>query len=181
MRTRGYTLFETAIGCCGVVWGDAGVVGVWLPEQDEARTRARIRRRHPDAEEAAPPERIAEATARMTALLDGARDDLADVELDTDGHPEFFRRVWAAARTIPPGRTLTYGELASRIGEPGAARAVGEAMGRNPFPIIVPCHRVVAANGRTGGFSAPGGSRTKLRMLGIEGALAPETLPLFGR
>jgi methylated-DNA-[protein]-cysteine S-methyltransferase len=180
MQAKSFTLFDTAIGACGVVWADRGVSGVYLPERDAAHTRARVLRRHPQAVEADPPEPVRQAIGRMTALLAGERDDLKDIAIDLEGRPEFFQRVWTAAREVPPGRTVTYGELAARIGDPGAARAVGEAMGKNPFPIVVPCHRVIGANGRTGGFSAPGGSKTKLRMLEIEGALAPETLPLFG-
>jgi methylated-DNA-[protein]-cysteine S-methyltransferase len=105
------------------------------------------------------------------ALLDGDRRDLIDIPLDFDDSvPEFHRRVYEVARTIGPGRTLSYGEIAARVGEPDAARAVGQALGRNPIPIIVPCHRVLAANGGTGGFSAPGGTATKLQLLAIEGA-----------
>ena len=96
--------------------------------------------------------------------------DLTFVSLDMDGLPEFHQRVYDVARTIPPGVTLTYGEVAKRLGDPGSARAVGQALGRNPIPVIVPCHRVLAAGGKTGGFSAPGGSATKLNLLALEGA-----------
>ena len=106
------------------------------------------------------------------AIAWGARDDLRDLVLDLDDIPEFHRRVFATARAIAPGNTVTYGELARRLGTPGAARAVGQALGANPFPIVVPCHRIVAADGSLGGFSAPGGARTKRRMLQIEGAIA---------
>ena len=106
----------------------------------------------------------------MTALLDGEPVDLSDLMLDLESLPPFQRRVCEAARAIPVGATLTYGEIATRIGEPGAARAVGQALGANPFPIIVPCHRVLAAGGKPGGFSAPGGVTTKLRLLATEGA-----------
>jgi len=107
----------------------------------------------------------------MTALLRGERVSLDDVALDMEGVQPFHRRVFELARTIPAGRTSTYGELATRLGDPGSARAVGEALGRNPFPIVVPCHRVLAATGKLGGFSAHGGATTKRRMLIIEGAL----------
>jgi methylated-DNA-[protein]-cysteine S-methyltransferase len=176
-----YTLFETAIGPCGVVWGERGIRGVFLPEPDADRTRARLLRRFPEAVEAAPSPEIAEAVAGMTALLRGQPADLTGIVLDTDGQDPFHRRAAEVARAIPPGQTLTYGQIAARLGEPNAAQAVGQAMGKNPFPIIVPCHRVVAAGGKTGGFSAPGGARTKLKMLQIEGALAAEALPLFAR
>jgi len=106
------------------------------------------------------------------AIAWGARDDLRDLVLDLDDITEFHRRVFATARAIAPGNTITYGELARRLGTPGAARAVGQALGANPFPIVVPCHRIVAADGSLGGFSAPGGARTKRRMLQIEGAIA---------
>jgi methylated-DNA-[protein]-cysteine S-methyltransferase len=107
-------------------------------------------------------------------LLGGARQDLASVPLDFSGVPSFNRRAYEVARTIPPGKTLTYGDIAHRLGQPGSAQAVGQAMGHNPFPIIVPCHRVLAAGGKDGGFSARGGVGTKRRMLVIEGALADE-------
>jgi methylated-DNA-[protein]-cysteine S-methyltransferase len=122
---------------------------------------------------------VQRAIDRIVALLRGAADDLADIALDLDGIAEFNARVYAVARTIPPGATLTYGDIAGRLGTPGLAREVGQAMGQNPFPPIVPCHRVVAAGGKTGGFSARGGVATKLRMLAIEGAQIDGTLPLF--
>jgi methylated-DNA-[protein]-cysteine S-methyltransferase len=181
MRTSSYTLFPTALGDCGVVWGDAGIRGVILPEPDRERTLARLLRRSPSAIEDSPPAEVQAAIEGMTALLTGDAVDLTGVRLDTEGQDEFHRRAAEVARTIPPGQTMTYGEIARRLGEPHAAQAVGQAMGRNPFPIIVPCHRVVAAGGRTGGFSAPGGARTKLKMLEIEGALNAHTLPLFAR
>ncbi|MCC2675022.1 MAG: methylated-DNA--protein-cysteine methyltransferase [Ramlibacter sp.] len=111
-----------------------------------------------------------QAIQRIQALLEGARDDLLDLPLDFSSVPAFHRRVYDVARAIPPGEVLTYGEVARRIGEPGASRAVGQALGRNPFAPVVPCHRVLAAGGRSGGFSAEGGADTKLRMLEIERA-----------
>ena len=113
------------------------------------------------------------------ALLQGEASDLTSVELDMARVPPFDRRVYEVARTIPPGSTLTYGEIATRLGERRLAREVGQALGQNPFAIVVPCHRVVAAGGKVGGFSARGGIRTKLRMLAIEGAPAAGLLPLF--
>ncbi len=180
MTTQAFALFETAIGICAVAWGEGGITGVLLPDGDAGRQRTRLGRRYCAAEEAEPPAEVATAIADMIRLLSGEPVDLAGVLLDMEGGPPFMRRAWTLARSIPPGRTMTYGELAAGLGDPGAARAVGEAMGKNPFPIIVPCHRVLGADGKVGGFSAPGGARTKLRMLEIEGALAPETLPLFG-
>lgn len=171
--TRGFTIFGTALGPCGIAWGERGVVGVQLPEESAAATRARLCRRFPDARELPPPPSVQAAIGGMVALLNGERNDLSTVALDMDVIPEFNRRVYEVARTIPPGATLTYGEIASRLGEPGAARAVGRALGQNAFPIVVPCHRVLAAGGKTGGFSANGGVGTKLRLLAIERSAGP--------
>ena len=144
---------------------------MWLPERTLDQTRARVIRRFPHALQSSPPPVIAHAIQSIVALLEGESRDLADIPLDFDDRvPEFHRRVYDVARTIKPGMTLTYGAIAARLGEPDAARAVGQALGRNPIPIIVPCHRVLAANGGTGGFSAPGGTATKLQLLAIEGA-----------
>lgn len=172
----GYALFDTALGRCGIAWSARGVVAVQLPEADEATTRSRLARSARGAPEAAPPPAVRVAIEAIAALLAGAKRDLEDVVLDESGVPDFHRRVYAAARRIPPGRTATYGELAAQLGLPGAARAVGQALGRNPFTLIVPCHRVLAAGGRSGGFSAHGGVTTKLRLLEIEGALGRESL-----
>lgn len=173
METTGFTFFDTALGVCGIAWGPRGVVSVQLPGRDERALRRSIRRAVPDGVEAAPPADVRRAIEEIVALLDGEQRDLSAVVLDMERVPEFNRRVYAVAREIPPGGTLTYGEVAERIGERGAAQAVGQALGRNPFPIVVPCHRVLAAGGRLGGFSAPGGVATKRRMLEIEGAGAP--------
>ncbi|MGV9364877.1 methylated-DNA--[protein]-cysteine S-methyltransferase [Amycolatopsis sp. NPDC003731] len=172
--TTGFTVFETAIGACGLAWRDDVVIGTSLPEGSASATRAWLIRRFPDAVEGPPPAPVQEAVDGIVALLVGARQDLASVALDMAGVPEFNRRAYEVARTIPPGRTLTYGDIAHRLGQPGSAQAVGQAMGHNPFPIIVPCHRVLAAGGKDGGFSARGGVGTKRRMLVIEGALADE-------
>ena len=173
----GFTLFHTALGTAGVVWRADIIVGVELPNTDRSRTRARLVRYHPEAVEAAPPPAVADAVRRMIGLLDGARDDLHDVEVDLSALPPFQRQVYEFVRTIPPGQAMTYGEVAEAAGAPGQAQAVGQAMGHNPVPIVVPCHRVVAAGGRLGGFSAPGGATTKRRMLTIEGANLPDTQP----
>ena len=165
---HGYALFDTALGRCGIAWSERGIAAIELPAPDDAATRRRLART--GAREAAPPPDVAAAIAR---LLAGEPDDLSHVALDMDGVPEFHRRVYDVARAIPPGETRSYGELAAGLGEPAAAQAVGRALGRNPFPIVVPCHRVLAANGALHGFSAPGGIGTKRRMLAIEGAGAP--------
>ena len=144
---------------------------MWLPEQTDRQTRARVARRFPHALDSTPPPFVAHAIDAIVSLLEGHASDLTGVPLDfDDAIPEFHRRVYDVTRAIKPGTTLSYGEIASRIGEPDAARAVGQALGRNPIPIIVPCHRVLAADGKTGGFSAPGGTATKLQLLAIEGA-----------
>lgn len=184
MAALGYVVFDTPIGCCGVAWSGAGLTGVQLPEGSEAATRARLRRRFPGARETAPPPDVRRAIDAIRALLRGQPSDLAPIVLDLDGVPELHRRIYDVARAIQPGETLTYGAVATAAGEPGGARAVGEAMGRNPFPIVVPCHRVLAAGGRLGGFSARGGAATKRRLLAIEGAVPRElfdVLPLVGR
>jgi len=170
MNARGFAIFDTAIGACGIAWSDSGVVAVQLPERNEAATRARLARRCAGAAESPAPPDVRRAVDAIVSLLEGESTDLSFVPLDLDGVPGFHCRVYEVARTIPAGRTLSYGEIATRLGDPGAARAVGQALGRNPVPIIVPCHRVLAAGGRTGGFSARGGTNTKLTLLAIEGA-----------
>lgn len=175
-----FTVFDTAIGACALVWAETGIVGAFLPEADADALRARVLRRRPEAVEAAPPAPVAETVAGVVALMAGEKRDLADAPLDLSAAPPFHRRVYDRVRRIPPGQTLTYGQVAEALGEPReAARAVGEAMGRNPIPILMPCHRVLGANGKPGGFSAPGGVETKLRMLQIEGATVGETPTLF--
>lgn len=166
-----FALFDTAIGCCGIAWGDAGIRGVQLPEAGAQQTRDRLRERFPDGQEATPPADVQAAVAGVVAMLRGQAHDFSALVLDMRGVPEFHQRVYAVARNIAPGQTLTYGEVAARLGEPGAARAVGQALGRNPFAPVVPCHRVLAAGDQPGGFSASGGVRTKLRLLLIEGAM----------
>jgi len=166
-----FCLFSTAIGACAIAWSDRGVTSVWLPEQTDHLTRARVARRFPHIIESAPSPFVAHAIDSIVALLEGENRDLTDIPLDFDDTvPEFHRRVYDVARTIKPGTTMSYGEIATRLGERDGARAVGQALGRNPIPIIVPCHRVLAADGGTGGFSAPGGTATKLQLLAIEGA-----------
>ena len=170
MTALNYCLFDTAIGACAIAWGERGLKGLQLPEADAARTRTRMARRYPDAVEAPPPDEVLEAIAAIAALTAGEPRDLTAIRLDMEGLGTLPRGVYEIARTIPPGQTLTYGEIAKRLGDPLHARAVGEALGRNPFAIVVPCHRVLAAGGKLGGFSANGGVVTKLRLLEIEGA-----------
>jgi methylated-DNA-[protein]-cysteine S-methyltransferase len=170
MTPPGFVLFETAIGTCAIAWGAHGIIGAQLPERDAAAARARMKRRFAHAREDTPPPEVARAVEGIVALLRGEASDLTGIVLDMARVPPFERRVYEAARAIPPGATMSYGEIAREIGEPAAAREVGQALGRNPFPIIVPCHRVLAAGGKSGGFSAKGGVATKFKMLAIEGA-----------
>jgi methylated-DNA-[protein]-cysteine S-methyltransferase len=170
----GFALFPTAIGHCAVAWGERGICAMQLPDVSEAALRERMRRRHAVAVEGTPPPEVRTAMELVTALLDGADVDLSRIPLDMGGVPPFHRRVYEITQAIPRGQTLTYGEVAARLDDPGAARAVGQALGANPFAPIVPCHRVVAAGAKLGGFSARGGLTTKLRMLGIEGARITE-------
>lgn len=179
MTTQGFTLFDTVIGRCGLVWGARGLIGVQLPETTPGAAWARLRKRFPDAVEGEPPPEIEAVIDRIRDLLAGGRDDLADIVLDVEGQSAFNLRVYAIARAITPGDTSTYGEVARAMGEPGAARAVGKALGENPWPIVVPCHRVLASSGGMGGFSAPGGSTTKARLLTIEKARTSAAPTLF--
>jgi methylated-DNA-[protein]-cysteine S-methyltransferase len=166
----GCCLFDTAIGACGIAWTQQAIAAVQLPEATREGTLRRLCRPFGDVPQPERPAFVQQAIQRIQALLEGARDDLLDLPLDFSSVPAFHRRVYDVARAIPPGEVLTYGEVARRIGEPGASRAVGQALGRNPFAPVVPCHRVLAAGGRSGGFSAEGGADTKLRMLEIERA-----------
>jgi methylated-DNA-[protein]-cysteine S-methyltransferase len=172
-----YALFDTAIGSCGVVWGERGIAGFHLPDANPARTRAGLTRRFPGASPAEPTPQVQQAIDGIVALLNGEKRDLREIVLDVEALPDFNRRVYELARTIPPGTTLTYGEIAVRLGTPGMARAVGQVLGQNPWPIVVPCHRVLAAGGGMGGFSAPGGVSTKRRMLEIEGVEGVRAAP----
>ena len=177
-HTAFYTLFETSLGLCGLAWHERGVIGFQLPEDDVSKTRGRIAKRFPGIVEALPPPDIQGIIADVAALLRGEARDLSAVPLDMEGVSDFDRRVYEVARSIPPGRVLTYGEVAARLGIDNA-RAIGQALGRNPFAVIVPCHRVVAASGKLGGFSANGGATTKRRLLAIENARRDESPTLF--
>lgn len=168
--TAGLALFDTDIGRCGIAWGDHGLLGVQLPEATEARTLSRLAQKAPRAREIAMPDHVRQACDAMAELLRGAARDLTFVAVDMEQVPAFNRSVYDIARTIAPGETLTYGDIATRLGDKLLSRAVGKALGENPFPIVIPCHRVLAANGKTGGFSANGGVATKFRMLAIERA-----------
>jgi methylated-DNA-[protein]-cysteine S-methyltransferase len=179
MTGQYFAIFDTAIGPCGIVWGERGITGVQLPMGDEEKTRNRIHQRDGDATEAAPSAEVQHAIAEIIELLAGKPNDLADIVLDLDGVPEFNRGVYDIARKIPPGQTMTYGDIAKKLGGVELSRDVGQALWRNPCPIVVPCHRVLAAGNKPGGFSANGGVVTKLKMLAIEGAAVNHTPSLF--
>ncbi|MEM8957059.1 MAG: methylated-DNA--[protein]-cysteine S-methyltransferase [Pseudomonadota bacterium] len=164
-----FTLFPTPLGDCGIAWQGGMVVATRLPDARAAETERRLATRT-GAVRGAPPPVIRRAIASITALLDGARTDLTSIRCDLSGVDEFAARVYTATRAIPAGATETYGAIAAHLGDTGLSHRVGQALGRNPLPIIVPCHRVLGADGRLTGFSAPGGVETKLRMLEIEGA-----------
>lgn len=168
----GWALFETAVGTCGLAWRDEVVTRVELPDVWPGR----LSKAAGGAGAADPSGAVASAVASMTALLAGEPLDLTSVPLSLEAVSAFDRQVYEVTRTVAPGATLTYGEVAARVGQPGAAQAVGQALGRNPLPIVVPCHRVLAADGAVGGFSAGGGAATKRLMLEIEGAPGFQTL-----
>jgi methylated-DNA-[protein]-cysteine S-methyltransferase len=170
----GYCVFETAIGTCGIAWNDAPAVKYFqFPEGAAPATEARIARRCGGAKTDAPPAVIAALIEKVTMHLRGELQDFSDAPVDLSALGEFDRAVMQAALKIPAGETRTYGDLAKAVGRPAEARAVGQVMARNPIPLIVPCHRVVAANGGLGGFSAPGALQTKTRLLAIERAKFP--------
>ena len=180
MDSAGFAWFETPIGTCGIAWGPAGLLGLHLPTGDDPRA-TRLERRFPGLRAADPPAELEDIIESVVAHLGGGKRDFSAVKLDLSGVGAFDAGVYRLAQAIPPGQTRTYGQLAAELGDANQARAVGQALGRNPWPIVVPCHRITAADGRTGGFSAPGGTATKLKLLEIEGALAVEVLPLFSR
>jgi len=179
MTGQHFVIFDSAIGPCGIVWGERGISGVQLPMGSQEKTRKRIHQRNGEVTEAPPPAEVQRAIDGMIELLAGKPNDLSDVTLDLDGVPEFNRGVYDIARKIPPGKTMTYGDIAKRLGGVELSRDVGQALGRNPCPIVVPCHRVLAAGGKPGGFSANGGVTTKLRLLSIEGARTSDAPTLF--
>jgi methylated-DNA-[protein]-cysteine S-methyltransferase len=179
MSGRGYTIFDTAIGRCGIAWGDSGIVGVQLPEQREIETRRRLFRLHPDARELRPPLNVEMAIEGIAALLRGEPADLSEVTLDMSGIHAFNARVYAFTRTIPRGETRTYGEVAASLRASGAVHSVSQAIARNPFVIIVPCHRVLEAGGYADKISPNGGSISKRRLLSIEGAGSLSSKTLF--
>jgi methylated-DNA-[protein]-cysteine S-methyltransferase len=174
----GYTLFDTAFGPCGLAWSSAGLTRLQLPERDRTATEARLCRRG-DYQVTQPTPIAARAIAALKTYFDGQRVDFDELSLDLSGVPEFHARTYAATRRLGWGQTTTYGELAAELGSTGAARAIGQAMGRNPIPIIIPCHRVLASGRKIGGFSAYGGALTKERLLTMEGVRLGGEAPLL--
>jgi O-6-methylguanine DNA methyltransferase len=182
MQNAAYCVFETSLGACGIAWrvaadSQAIVTAVQLPEATPQATESRIARKSGANQAGIPPQQIAGVIEKIRKHLEGEVQDLRDVAVDLDNATPFSRQVYEATRQIPPGQTRTYGEIAKEAGQPGAAQEVGQAMAKNPVPIIVPCHRVSAAGGKLGGFSAPGGPATKAKLLALEGASV--NLPLF--
>jgi len=168
-----YALFDTPLGACGIAWSGQGIRRLQLPEASPKHTEKKLVTGLGKPLRTAPPEWVREAQLRVARHLAGAAQDFAEIRLDLDGLPPFHRRVYEAARAAGPGKTLTYGEMAAQAGSPGASRAVGQALARNPFPLLVPCHRVLASGNRPGGFSAYGGAVTKARLLALEGVVLP--------
>ncbi|HTH98833.1 MAG TPA: methylated-DNA--[protein]-cysteine S-methyltransferase [Stellaceae bacterium] len=168
--TNSYTIFETVDGFCAIAWNDAGITAFQLPSKKLAETRRRILHKAPGAELDEPNAKVADTIAAAQRYFQGEQVDFSAVPIDFTHQSAFFTRIYEALRQVHYGRTTTYGALAKQIGAgPEAARDVGQAMATNPVPLIVPCHRVLAAGGKTGGFSAPGGTKSKLRMLELEG------------
>jgi methylated-DNA-[protein]-cysteine S-methyltransferase len=179
MAGRAYTIFDTGIGRCGIAWGHAGIVGVQLPEAREIETRRRLFQLYPEGRETRPPLNVEVAIEGIVALLRGEPCDLSDVTLDMGGIHAFNQRVYQITRMIPRGETRTYGELAARLGASGAVRSVAQGIARNPFVIIIPCHRVLEAGGYADKISPHGGVISKRRLLSIEGAGGPSSKTLF--
>jgi len=180
-QIQGLALFDTALGWAGIAWGEAGIARVQLPDASAADTRARMRRLCVGVPEREPPPEVQAVVDGVTRLLAEGSGDLSQVRLDWSAVPDFHRRVYEIALAIPPGRTLSYGDIAMRLGDVALSRAVGQALGRNPFAPVVPCHRVLGAGGKMTGFSASGGVTTKQRMLLIENARLGSEPDLFDR
>ncbi|SCW38422.1 methylated-DNA-[protein]-cysteine S-methyltransferase [Rhizobium mongolense subsp. loessense] len=174
-KAHQYLIFETAGGFCGIAWNENGITRFQLPTKAADATERLLLRRLPAAESGPPTPEVTEAIAAVKRYFNGKETDFSGVKVDLEGQDAFFKSVYAAARRVGWGRTTTYGALAKELGAgPEAAKDVGQAMAKNPVALIIPCHRVLAAGGKIGGFSAPGGSNSKLRMLELEGVrLAP--------
>ncbi|MBC2884250.1 methylated-DNA--[protein]-cysteine S-methyltransferase [Ochrobactrum sp. CM-21-5] len=180
MDSSGITIFETPIGPCGIAWREGKIIGVEIGDADEKETRYRLSERFGGAATASPPAFVADVVEKVLALLDGASPDFSKTPLAFDAVPALNRQVYEIILELKAGETTTYGAIARRIGDVSLSQAVGYALGKNPFPIIVPCHRVLGSNGKIGGFSAAGGTATKLRLLNIERARTSAEPDLFG-
>jgi methylated-DNA-[protein]-cysteine S-methyltransferase len=179
MAGRAYSIFDTGIGRCGIAWGDLGIIGVQLPEARELDTRRRLFQLYPEARELRAPVNVEIAIEGIAELLRGGTADLSDVTLDMTGIPAFNQRVYAFARSIPRGETRTYGEVAAHLRASGAVYSVAQAIARNPFLIIVPCHRVLEAGHYADKISPNGGVISKRRLLSIEGTHPTTSKTLF--
>jgi methylated-DNA-[protein]-cysteine S-methyltransferase len=182
--THRYLIFETAHGFCGIAWNDVGITRFQLPTRSHGAAARALLRRMPSAESGTPTPQVVEAVDAVKRYFEGEETDFSGVTLDLSDQDIFFKQIYAAARQVGWGRTTTYGALAKKLGAgPEAARDVGQAMARNPVALIIPCHRVLAAGGKVGGFSAPGGAAAKVRMLELEGVhvepLPPAQRSLF--
>jgi methylated-DNA-[protein]-cysteine S-methyltransferase len=173
-----YCLFDTAIGACGIAWSERGLTRLQLPEFDRGATEERLRGSTARSSQTTPAE-IARLVANIQGYMTGRSVDFAAVTIDLTDVGPFQRKVYEAARSIPWGQTVSYGELARQTGSHGAGRAVGQALSRNPVPIIVPCHRILAKGNRIGGFSAHGGTFAKERLLALEGVRIADGTPLL--
>jgi methylated-DNA-[protein]-cysteine S-methyltransferase len=176
MKADSYAVFETASGFCGIAWSEGGITRFQLPTENAAATERLLLRRMSAAKMAEPTPDIAGVIEAVRRYFEGGMVDFSNLTLDLDGQDDVFKQIYALARRLPWGQTTTYGALAKGIGDdPRLARDVGQAMAKNPIPLIIPCHRVLAAGGKVGGFSAPGGAASKVRMLELEGVvMAPE-------
>jgi methylated-DNA-[protein]-cysteine S-methyltransferase len=179
MSGRAYSIFDTAIGRCAVAWSQSSIVGVQLPETREIDTRRRLFQLYPEAREMRPTSNVEVAIEGIVALLRGETGDFADVTLDMSGIHVFDQRAYQITQRIPRGETLTYGEVAARMGTPSAVRSVAQAIGRNPFVVIVPCHRVLEAGSYADKMSPHGGLISKRRLLSIEGTGNPASKTLL--
>jgi methylated-DNA-[protein]-cysteine S-methyltransferase len=179
MAGRGYCIFDTGIGRCGIAWGDLGIMGVQLPEAREIDTRRRLFQLYPEAREQRPPENVEIAIEGIVTLLRGGDSDLSEIVLDMTGIPAFNQRVYTFARSIPRGETRLYAEVASALRASGAVYSVAQAIGRNPFMIIVPCHRVLETGHYADKISPNGGAISKRRLLSLEGARTTTSKTLF--
>lgn len=179
MSGHGFTIFDSAVGRCGIAWGGLGIIGVQLPEARELETRRRMYRVYPEAHEQKPPLNTEIAIEGIVSLLHGGNADMAEVALDFSGMQHFHQRVYQFVRGIPRGETRTYDEVANGLRVHGAAYSVAHALARNPFMVIVPCHRVLEAGNYTDKMAPNSGVISKRRLLTIEGAHPTVSKTLF--